>query len=82
MNNHEFLKQGEICKKIVIRSTLAFSQTLRMQNLKSNMISLVLKDHLMTCLNCTLIQRCKPFKLSDFCKIIILSNSLAVNNKN
>ena len=55
MNNHEFLKQGEICKKIVIKSTLAFSRTLVMQNLKSNMISLVLNDHLMTCLNCTLI---------------------------
>ena len=73
MNNLKFLKQYEIYKKIVIKSTLAFSQIVRMQTLKSNMISLVLNDHLMTFLNCTLTSKCKPFKLSDFFKLIILS---------
>ena len=34
MNNQKLLKQGKICKKIVIKSTLSFSQTLRMWNLK------------------------------------------------
>lgn len=33
MNDHKFSKQGEICEKIVIKSTPKFSQTCKVKNM-------------------------------------------------